>query len=60
MFALKIIGSDYYNPKTPYTEEEMDNGFVTKDTERIAKYKHRGYAERVNRELGGGFEIVEF
>lgn len=60
MFALRIIGTEYFNPKTPYTEEEMDNGYMTNKPERIAKYKKRGYAERVMKELGGGFEVVEF
>lgn len=50
-FIIKKNNSDLCNPKTPYNEDEMSNGFLTNIKERIAVYKHKGYAERVKKEL---------
>ena len=49
MFALKVKGTDWYLPKTPYKEVEMLTNLLTNDPLRICKYKRKGMAERTAR-----------
>lgn len=51
MYALKLNGTNFYLPKTPYTNEECGNGYMTDKEERIGKYVHRKYVEKIKREL---------
>jgi len=51
MFSLKLNHTDYYLPKTPYTVEEMSNGFMTNKSDRIGKWKHKKYVENLKRDL---------
>jgi hypothetical protein len=69
LYALKVKGTDWYLPKTPYTEEEMSTNLLTNKPERINKFKRRGNAERSARECpinpwnpndDREWEIVEF
>lgn len=51
MFCLKVVGKELYVPKTPYTQEEMENGYLTSKLERIGKYKHLGTIKNRLKEL---------
>jgi len=70
VYALRVKGTDWFLPKTPYTEEEMfETEYLTKNPKRINKFKKRGNAERNMRECPIApfdpnntqeWEIVEF
>lgn len=49
LYALRVKGSEWYLPKTPYKEDEMLTKLLTKKPERICKFKRRGNAERTAR-----------
>ena len=62
MWSLKVKGKDLYLPKTPYNQEEMEQGFypLTNKPDRIGCYKYKGYAERLQRTLQDHeFVVVE-
>jgi hypothetical protein len=52
MWALELEDTGYYLPKTPYTVEEIKNGYITNKPDRIGRYVHKKYVDNIKRDLG--------
>ena len=58
MWVLRDKNGKGYNPKTPYTQEEIKNNYLTNNLSRVAIYQYKGYAERLAKELGE-FTVID-